>query len=232
MKQAIYILILASITLLGIVACTLQVKDNANSTINVTSNKTELPSATNPQANTSMQDSSQSLPFNQTALNELNRLNHLNSLGYLNQSDFSKIEKMFANDTYASGEITEIEALSKYHEYEHVFHGLSFLMDYVTTGYPVICPGHSISHYYVYMRHNETGFANDNLQDAEQNFERWIPMAKAYNEQYNVTADFNATVSRIQDDMMNIENGNSTATDDEIEWLATEGSICVDDKSK
>lgn len=156
----------------------------------------------------------------QQIFGEIAKLNHLNSIGNLSEKDFVAIHLMLANDSYANDELKEIETMSKYKEYEHVFHGLSFLQDYINTSTQVICPGHSLAHYYIFKRHNEKTLASKNLEDVINDYPVWIRLV-------NSAPNFNETLNRIKTHIALINSGNTTASDDDIEWLATDGSICI-----
>ncbi len=161
-----------------------------------------------------------------TIIDEINRLNSLNSNESIKTGDFLKLEGLLSKDENALDEINEIKVMVKYEEYYHVYHGLGFLTDYIKSGKKTLCPGHSLSHYYVFIRHNETDLANDNFKEAKDVFQKWIPLAKAYAAN-NKILNFDNSVLRIQNDINNIYSGNITGSDEEIEWLSSDGSICV-----
>jgi len=164
---------------------------------------------------------------NQTILDELSRLGSLASQQNITLDDFAQVDQMTAPDSDATDELGEIKIMVKYNEYEHALHGLGFLSSYVETGEHVICPGHSLSHYYVFMRHGEEDLAKDNLAEAKKNVDAWIPLAEAYDKQYPSGKDINAVIARVQQDIKNIDAGNSTAGDDEIRFLVTD-ALCIE----
>jgi hypothetical protein len=154
---------------------------------------------------------------NKKIVEEITTLNHLNSIGQLYPDNFTRLEHMLAYDPMAIAELNEIKALSADHEYYHVFHGLSSLQEYIETGKTDLCPAHELAHYYVFMRHNQTYV---NLEEVQGNFDRWVLLAQ----QSNVS---NSIIERIQHHLDQINSGNTSASDDEIDWLATDGNICM-----
>ncbi len=157
---------------------------------------------------------------NQNILTEINRLLGLNYYQNITVSDFEKIKAMVKGDDYATNELNELVLLAKYKEYSHIGHGLGFIYEYVKTGNQSICPGHSLSHYYVFLRHGENSSAQNNLQEAESNFPVWQSAEQSKNKTY--LSDINYTYYNllINSSIQNINLGNSSASDDYISNLS------------
>jgi len=129
------------------------------------------------------------------------------------ESSFSKLQKLTEGDAYASGEVSEIIALANEKEYSHIGHGLGFLHEYVQTGKISICPGHLLSHYYIFLKHGENNLAIENLESAKENFDIWKSGVKK-------DSDYGINLNLIDSSLKRIEAGNSTASEDEIDAFA------------
>ncbi len=180
-------------------------------------------------ANQSMPVSSaEKFKVNQAAVDEVARLASLTAQNKTTVDDFAAIENMTSGDDAATDELTEITTMVKYGEFEHASHGLSFLESYFETGKKLICPGHSLSHFYIFTKHNETQLAADNLAEAKENLDAWIPKAQNFTEQYPGPVSFDVILTHIQTDIKNIDAGNRTASNEEVDFLSNEASICVE----
>lgn len=157
---------------------------------------------------------------NQEVLNEINRL--LLPVYYQNitESDLNKLKELTKNDNYSSNEVNELALLARYKEYPHIGHGLGFLYTYVKTGKQPICPGHSISHYYVFLKHGENLTAEENLNDAKIELPQWIRTEESRNQSYLNNINYTYYSNLINSSLNNIENGNSSSNDNMIIDLA------------
>ena len=150
---------------------------------------------------------------NQEILNEIDKLLLPVYNQNVTESSFLKLQKLTEGDAYASDEVSEIIVLANEKEYSHIGHSLGFLYEYVQTGKIPICPGHSLSHYYVFSKHGETDLAIGNLESAKENFGAWKSGVK---KDSNYDANFNLIDSLFK----RVESGNLTASDGEIDVLA------------
>jgi hypothetical protein len=154
---------------------------------------------------------------------ELSRLAQLASAHELQPQDLSTVEALL--DGYGDHELEEIGLMAGYGEYEHAAHAIGFLSDYLATGDEVLCPGHELAHYYVFMRHGDEHAAEHALEEVE--LEEWIPQAKAYEQQYPSGTDVDALAAGLQAFLDRIEEGDTAANDEEVAFLAGKGSFCV-----
>ncbi|MBX4212178.1 hypothetical protein KW787_01835 [Candidatus Pacearchaeota archaeon] len=136
---------------------------------------------------------------NKDILNEIDRLLLPVDSQNITEKDFGTLTKMVRSDKYASGEVNEIVTLAKYKEYAHIGHGLGSLYQYVKTGQAPVCPGHLLSHYYVFLKHGEKDLAEENLNEVE-------------NLSFNNTL-FTKSLNRIY-------SGNTSTSETEISQLA------------
>ena len=97
----------------------------------------------------------QSIIGNEEVLAEIDRLLVPLSQEAITKNDFDTLSELTKNDEYTKQEVKELAALAKYEEYSHIGHGLTSLHDYIKTGEEEICPGHSLAHYYIFIRHVE-----------------------------------------------------------------------------
>ncbi len=170
---------------------------------------------------------SQLVSQNQPALNEISRLTSLAGKDSIKVEDLSKLEGMIKDDGKAMDEFNEIKTMVKYKEFEHAAHGLSFLDGYLRTGKKVICPGHELSHYYIFKKHGEGDMANDSLNAAKDEMSQWIPKARNYNNKYPSGENFDIIVKVLNDHIKDIESGKTTITNEEMDYLDNKASICV-----
>jgi hypothetical protein len=159
-------------------------------------------------------------------LDELSRLNSLVVQQVASEGDFATMEQL-ADDDVVKDEVGEIKTLVKYQEYEHAAHSIGFLESYIKSGIEVSCPGHSLSHYYVFEKHGETELADENFEAAKEDLPEWIPAAREYVKQVPTGADIDEAIQHITDDIAKIDSGDTTVSDAELEYLLTDGSICV-----
>ena len=157
---------------------------------------------------------------------EIARLASLAASGKMAESDMDAVKLLVKDDESAADEVEEISTLVSYGEFVHAGHGLGFLAGYVSTGMETICPGHALSHYYVFSRHNETELAEENLQSAKDQVEEWEPKAREFAAKYPGEKSFDEIDAIVKGAIESIDAGNSTASDEEIDFLA-EKTICV-----
>jgi len=157
---------------------------------------------------------------NKKIITEINHLLIPTESKTITENDFSKLKGMVKSDSIASDEINELILLAKYKEYSHIGHGLGFLYDYIKTGKKPICPGHSLSHYYVFFGHLEIETAKSNLAEAKSNFPIWDSKMISYNETFRSEQNYTFYSSLINSSLSRIETGNNNASDLEISNLA------------
>jgi len=157
---------------------------------------------------------------NEKIISEINHLLIPLESKTLTENDFSKLKEMVKSDSIASDEVNELILLAKYKEYSHIGHGLGFLYDYIKTGKKPICPGHSLSHYYVFFSHGEIETANSNLEEAKTNFPIWNSKMISYNETFRSEQNYTMYSNLINSSLGKIKNGNNNASDVEISNLA------------
>lgn len=151
---------------------------------------------------------------NQTVIQEINRLLLPVYSKNATEADFYRLQTMVASDSYAANEVHEMTLLTKYREYKHVGHGLGFLYEYIKTGNQSICPGHALSHYYVWISYGEKEAASDALAEAKETFLVWerssLPLSEDAPEHDKAffTSLLTTTLSRI-------DAGNTSISDDE-----------------
>ena len=157
---------------------------------------------------------------------EMARLASLSAEERISADDLEGLRNMLKGNSVAEDEIGEVEKLVKYGEYRHATHTLAFLDSYLETGKETVCPGHELAHYYVWKRHGEDDLAQESLKDAKGQMDEWQEKARQYYEKYPGEFTFDYIVDKIKGDIASIDGGNTTATDDEITFLA-EKSVCV-----
>jgi hypothetical protein len=163
---------------------------------------------------------SKSIIGNQSILDEVNRLLIPLQNGNITSSDFNNLAGLVKSDSYASSEVHELIVLAEYNETSHIGHGLGFLYDYVKTGIQPVCPGHSLSHYYVFLNHGESQLASDNLLDAKSHMEEWQTLEEAKNSSYLEQVNYTYYKSLLNQTITSIDSGNSTSSDDLISILS------------
>lgn len=163
---------------------------------------------------------------NKAAIEELLRLEETIEQNKTTLQDLAVLESLLKNDSHASDELQELEAMVRYGEYQHADHSIGLLMYYITTGKDLLCPGHALSHYYVYLKHGEKELAQASLAEAKEQLPAWTEHAK----NYNITLpreDFSSTLKLIQTHLAAIDAGNVTATDKDIAVLSD--AFCADE---
>lgn len=167
----------------------------------------------------SLNDKSLVVIGNKKILSEIDHL--LLPLGSKNitESDFNALKNMVRKDEYATGEVNDIILLTKYKEYSHIGHSLGFLYEYVKTGEEPLCPGHALSHYYVFLRHGEDDTAKDNLEEAEEGFEEWKKDMSHKGAAYLVENNYTYSSSLIAKYLDKIDNGDNVIGDDDLSNL-------------
>ncbi len=165
-------------------------------------------------------DAPKTLIGDSKTLKEIDRLLLPLDTKTLTEIDLNDLKEMVKSDEYASREVEELILLTKYKEYSHVGHGLAFLYEYVQTGEEPVCPGHLLSHYYVFIKHGEIDTANDNLAEAKATIPEWKNIELTKNETYLAEINYSSYVEKFNFNINKIEGGNSTATEEEISDLA------------
>lgn len=165
-------------------------------------------------------NSQTSIAGNQAVMDEINRL--LIPLGSKNitEADFSTLKNLVKNDNYAGGEVDEMILLAKYKEYPHIGHGLGFLYNYEKTGKEPVCPGHLLSHYYVFLKHGENDSANDNLKEAKSAFGEWKSGMASKSDSYLMENNYTFYSELINFSLAKIDFGNNNITSEEISDLS------------
>lgn len=165
---------------------------------------------------------------NKAILNEISRLSKLAASNAITEKEIESLETMIESDEDAKDELHEIETFVKHKEYIHAVHGLSFLDAYVRTGKHLLCPSHALAHYYVFGRNGEQELAEEALEEAKEQLPEWKPLAKEYDEKYPGQVRFDVILKTIETHLKSIESDKTSATDKEINFLANEGSLCVE----
>jgi hypothetical protein len=185
-----------------------------------------------PAVQTKTGDGQISVDGKEATLQEISRLSLLASKETITESDLAALESMTAQNEEASDEVGEIKTLVSYKEYMHVSHSLAFLDGQIRTGKHSLCPAHALAHYYVFKKHGEDEMANEALEEAEEQLPRWKVVAKEFDEEYPGQVSYDTILASIEEHMGSIEQGETTATKDEISFLANEGSLCVEDNEE
>jgi outer membrane murein-binding lipoprotein Lpp len=162
---------------------------------------------------------------------EVGRLAQLAANHEIKEGDLGTLKQLLASDAGAQDHLEELELMVQYQEFEHAGHALSFLGDYASTSEHVLCPGHELAHYYVFMRHGAEHEAEHALDETQEQLPEWIPKAKAYAQEYPGGYDVDALAGAIQAHLDRIEQGDTAATDEEIRFLANDASVCVSEDS-
>ncbi len=157
---------------------------------------------------------------NEIVKKEIDRLLLPVSSNNITEKDFDKLKNLVKDDEYAGEEVDELIVLAKYREYSDIGHNLGFLYEYVKTGSKQICPGHLLSHYYVFLRHEENKIALNNLNEAKEKFPKWINAEEAHNESYLIERNYTFYKNLITEKISEIEDNNSIASKEEITSLA------------
>ena len=154
---------------------------------------------------------------NTTILSELDHL--LLPVAYKNitESDLNPLKEMVQGDEYAEDEVHELQLMARYQEYSHVGHGIGFLYEYIQTGNESVCPGHALAHYAVFLKHGESEVATENLEEAQEGFEKWENLDLQQQSQIENYSEYNNLFSSI---LKKFDSGNSTLTEDEIFTLS------------
>ena len=161
-------------------------------------------------------------------LAEIDKLEALSQQGTLQEGDVDALKGMVTDDQYAADESHEIQVMAKYQEYLHAYHGLDFLKKYITLNKEILCPGHALSHYYVYKKHSEDALADDSFKEAQDTYADWLEKTRKYGESHDIGPDFEQTASHIKTDIDMIANGNTTmVSDEELDFLINQASVCI-----
>ncbi len=128
------------------------------------------------------------------------------------ENDFNQLKNLTKDDEYASEEVNKLAILTKYREYAHAGHGLASLHDYVKTGNESICPGHALSHYYVFMKHNETQFAQGVFQEAEDQYPQWIEIKEKQTQKNKSQQKYPYYKTLFNQTITDINEGNNNMT--------------------
>jgi acyl transferase domain-containing protein len=168
-----------------------------------------------------------SVAGNHTIIEETSRLASIAAKGELKADDLDQLEMMVAGDETAEHELEEVRKFAGYGEQVHALHALAGIAAYLESGKETICPGHELAHYYVFTKHGDDHDAEHALEEAEETLSEWAPLAQAYDKEFPGPDSFEVVQQRIKDHLERIENGDSTATDEEIIALATR-SICIE----
>lgn len=168
----------------------------------------------------------QSIVGNQQVLEELERVGALAQEGTLTVGELAMLDALTSVDHDAEHGMSELHLMVQYQEWEHAGHAIGFLSAYVQTGEEALCPGHDLAHYYVLSRHGETDEAMHALEHAEDHLRLWERKAKAYTELYPAPRTVEEISSIIDAHLTRISSGDSTATEEEVRFLATE-TLCV-----
>lgn len=158
------------------------------------------------------------IPDNKTIISEINKLVPLVYAQNMTPSDLNQLGMLVSKDSYASGEIQEVKVLAIDKEYVHIGHGLGFIYECYKTGKQLICPGHSLSHYYVFIKHGQDELAYGNLNDSKSEFSLWNYTINTSG-QYNTT-EMTQFIEEYNRDIANVNSGNSTASEYQIDYLA------------
>ncbi len=154
-----------------------------------------------------------------SAIGELLRLQETIQQNKTTAQDLTILKILLKNDSHASGELQELTVMVNYGEYQHADHSIGLLLNYLSTGKDLLCPGHALSHYYIYLKHGEKELASHALEEAKEQLPHWIEQAK----NYTITIpeeNFDSTFKLIQKRLAAIDAGNPTATDKDIAALS------------
>lgn len=164
--------------------------------------------------------------YDREVIYELRRLENLNEQQILEEGDFAYIEKLMAGDHDAE-HLAEIKTLVKHGETEHAAHGFGFLIEHMQSGLDLTCPSHALAHYYVFTKEGETALAEENLDEAKDTLEGWIPAAREYDTKFPSEVNLDEAIRHIKDDLAQIEEGNTTISQEELDFLTYDASLCI-----
>ena len=157
-------------------------------------------------------------------LNEINHLLLPVSYQNITEEDFDHLKELVKDNEVAAEELKELTTLAKYKEYNHIGHGLGFLYQYVKTGQEPACPGHLLSHYYVFTKHSESELAEENLEEAKEQIPEWQEKMKSKNSTYLEETNYTQYKELFQLTIENI-NFNRNITEEEIAILSN--ALCA-----
>ncbi len=157
---------------------------------------------------------------NKEILTEINRLLGPLEARNMSEKDFVHLQALVEGNNNGEHEVEELVTLATYQEYPHIGHGLGFLYEYVKTGEEPICPGHLLSHYYVFMNHNEEHLAEENFEEAQEQLTEWNTRMLTHNETYLQDKNYTYYKEFFEETILSIENGNSTVNKEYISELA------------
>ena len=159
---------------------------------------------------------------------EMNRITQLAVANTLKEDDFAMLEAALGENENALYEIRGMRALARHEEYGHVLHGLSFLQSAVE-GEHTLCPAHALGHYYVYKNVGEDEVAEETLEIVKAALHDWTELAEAYEKENPGSTRYAESKEAVVSHLADIENGDTTATEHEIEYLTNEGAVCFDE---
>lgn len=154
-----------------------------------------------------------------TAIGKLMHLQETIEQNKTTPNDLTALKSLLKNDSHASDEFQQLEVMLHYGEYQHADHSIGLLLNYISTGKDLLCPGHALSHYYIYLKHGEKELALKALSEAREQLPHWIEQAKNYTIAMP-EENFDSTLKLIQKRLAAIDAGNPTATDKDIAALS------------
>ena len=167
--------------------------------------------------------------FQKDPILEINRLTDLAEKKTITDKDLVILGDMIPqSNSMAKSSFNEIRSQVSLEQYVRVVKGLKFLSAFLQEQTDLLCPGNSLLRYYFFQQIEEYELADGALGEAEEHIPDWIPKAQLYLQQNPNGEDFDTILNFIQGHINQIEMGNSNITDEEIDYLETKASICVE----
>jgi hypothetical protein len=141
----------------------------------------------------------------------------------LTESDIALLGNLTSSDAKLGGEYRELEWLLQHNFTQHVQHSLGSIY-YIATQGKWVCPPDSLSHVGIFLQYNETGMAQDALNDGEQTLPEWESKALASKAKNNETyPDLGLMLSAMHAEIAAFHAGNYSGAEEQAAYLEQQG---------
>lgn len=170
--------------------------------------------------------SSKSIIGNQQLLSNLSAIEDMASNNKTTPEMLENFKAQLKGDKIAEDFMDEAIWLTRFGEFEHSQHSLSFLQIYIKGGEQLLCPGHEIEHIELFVKHSNFELLNGTVQGLEENYPVWKQQVYMKREKYPAFyKNIDNLSATIEESMQKIKSGDYNISS-ETEFLQT-NEICV-----